>query len=161
MIGQTCVGECMKRDVVTVRGSTTVEEAVSLVVEKHIGTLPVVDVEGVLIGVVRLVDLLRVFMPDFVNLLDNIDFVHDFGALEEAQPHAIPGAEQLTMEDLAVPPVSVDQEAGLLHALATLVKRELQDLPIVDEKGRLVGIASRVDIAVAFFAARQIVESRS
>jgi len=40
-----------------------------------------------------------------------------------------------------------------MHSLATIVKHQLQDLPIVDKEGRLVGIASRVDIASAFFAA--------
>jgi CBS-domain-containing membrane protein len=151
MIQGTCVGDCMKRRVVTVSSSTTVEEASRLVVREHVGTLPVVDDEGILTGVVRLHDLLRVFMPDFVHLLDNIDFVHDFGALEQAEPKTTPRARELTMADLAGPPVSVQEDSGLMHALATLMKHQVQDLPIVDEGGRLVGIASRVDIAVAFF----------
>jgi CBS-domain-containing membrane protein len=151
MIQGICVGDCMKRRVVTVSSSTTVEEASRLVVREHVGTLPVVDHEGILTGVVRLHDLLRVFMPDFVHLLDNIDFVHDFGALEQAQPKTTPQARELTMAELSRPPVSVQEDSGLMHALATLMKHQVQDLPIVDEEGRLVGIASRVDIAVAFF----------
>lgn len=154
MITEACVGECMKRRVVTVKASTTVEEAARVVVEQHVGTLPVVDEEGVMIGVVPLCDLLRVFMPDFVALLDNIDFVHDFGALEEAGRSVAPEAASLTMGDLAGPPVVVEEHSGLMRALATIVKHELQDLPVVDREGRLVGIASRVDIASAFFAAR-------
>ncbi|NIN69182.1 MAG: CBS domain-containing protein [Anaerolineae bacterium] len=153
MITEACVGECMKRRVVTVTGSTTVQEAARLVVDEHIGTLPVVDEEGMLTGVVRLHDLLGVFMPDFVALLDNIDFVRDFGALEQVEPEDVPEAAELTMSDLAVPPVSREEDSGLMRALATIVKHQLQDLPIVDNEGRLVGIASRVDIASAFFAA--------
>ncbi len=152
MITEACVGECMKRDVIVVTASTTVQEAARVVVEKHVGTLPVVDEEGVLTGIVRLQDLLRVFMPDFVALLNNIDFVHDFGALEEVEAKGVPEAAHLTMSDLAVPPVAVEEDSGLMHALATIVKHQLQDLPIVDKAERLVGIASRVDIAVAFFA---------
>ena len=152
MFVQVCVGDCMKRGVITVTSSTTVEEAARLVVEKHVGTLPVVDDEGVLTGVVRLEDLLGVFMPDFVALLDNIDFVHDFGALEETESKVAPEARDLPVTQLATPPVSVEEDSGLMHALATIVKRQLQDLPIVDKAGRLVGIASRVDIASAFFA---------
>jgi len=144
----------MKRHVVVVTASTTVQEAARLVVEEHIGTLPVIDEEGVLTGIVRLHDLLRVFMPDFVALLNNIDFVRDFGALEQAAPKGVPEAAHLTMSDLAVPPVAIEEDSGLMHALATIVKHQLQDLPIVDKAGRLVGIASRVDIAAAFFAAR-------
>jgi len=123
------------------------------VVEEHVGTLPVVDENGVVTGLVRLQDLLRVFMPDFVALLNNIDFVHDFGALEQVQPKGVAEAAHLTMSDLAGPPVTLEEDSGLMHALATIVKHQLQDLPIVDKEGRLVGIASRVDIAAAFFAA--------
>ena len=76
------IGACMKRQVVAVSPATTAQEAARIVVSDHVGTLPVVDELGALVGVVRLEDLLQVFMPDFVTLLDNIDFVHDFGALE-------------------------------------------------------------------------------
>ena len=153
MLSRVCVGDCMKRRVVTVSLSTTVEAAARLVVEEHVGTLPVVDETGLLLGVVRLNDLLGVFMPDFVTLLDNIDFVHDFGALERAKPRLASEIEGLTMSQLACPPVTVEEDAGLMHALATLIKHQWRDLPIVDSAGRLVGIASRVDIAAAFFAA--------
>lgn len=154
MIADACVAEWMKRKVVTVTASTTVEEAARVVVQERVGTLPVVDEQGVLTGVVRLQDLLGIFMPDFVALLDNIDFVRDFGPLEQVQPQHMSQAAQLTMTDLAATPVAVEEDSGLMHSLATMVKHQLQDLPIVDKAGRLVGIASRVDIARAFFAAR-------
>jgi len=154
MISEVRMRDCMKRRVVTVGAATTVQEATRLVVDEHVGTLPVVDEKGLLTGVVRLQDLLGVFMPDFVPLLDNIDFVRDFGALEQVEPGVTPEVGSLTMGELAGPPVSVEEDSGLLHALATIVKRQLQDLPIVDRSGRLVGIASRVDIAAAFFADR-------
>jgi CBS-domain-containing membrane protein len=154
MITEVCIGECMKRKVVTVTASTTVEEAARIVVQERVGTLPIVDEEGTLTGVVRLQDLLRMFLPDFIALLDDIDFVHDFGLLEQVQPQHMSQAAHLTMSDLAATPVAVEEDDGLMHALVTMVKHQLQDLPIVDKAGRLVGIASRVDIARAFFASR-------
>jgi CBS-domain-containing membrane protein len=154
MITEVCIGECMKRKVVTVTASTTVEEAARVVVQERVGTLPVVDEQSILTGVVRLQDLLQIFMPDFVALLDDIDFVHDFGPLEQVLPQHTSQALQLTMTDLAATPVAVEEDDGLMRALVTMVKHQLQDLPIVDKAGRLVGIASRVDIARAFFAPR-------
>jgi CBS-domain-containing membrane protein len=151
MLIKPCVGDCMKRRVVTVTPSTTVEAAARLVLQERVGTLPVVQETGLLLGVVRLNDLLGVFMPDFVTLLDNIDFVHDFGALEQAEPRLGAELAGLTMSQLASRSVAVEEDAGLVHALATLIKHQWQDLPVVDKEGRLVGIASRVDIAAAFF----------
>jgi CBS domain-containing protein len=147
------IGACMKRQVSMVSPKTTAEEAARIVVSNHVGTLPVVDELGVLVGVVRLEDLLQVFMPDFVALMDNIDFVHDFGALETLRPQDLLEAAQLTMRDLMQPPVAVERTCGLLRAFATMTKHEIRDLPVVNAAGALVGIASRVDIAAAFLAA--------
>ena len=146
------IGACMKRQVVAVSPATTAQEAARIVVSHHVGTLPVVDELGVLVGVVRLEDLLQVFMPDFVALMDNIDFVHDFGALETLRPQDVLEAAQLTMRDLMQPPVAVERTCGLLRAFATMTKHEIRDLPVVNAAGALVGIASRVDIAAAFLA---------
>jgi CBS domain-containing protein len=146
------IGSCMKRQVVAVSPTTTAQEAARIVVTNHVGTLPVVDDSGALVGVVRLEDLLRVFMPDFVALMDTIDFVHDFGAMETLRPQDVPEAAQLTMRDLMQPPVAVEQTCGLLRAFATMTKHQIRDLPVVNHAGALVGIASRVDIAAAFLA---------
>lgn len=146
------IASCMKRSVVSVSLDTTAQEAAALVVAHHIGTLPVVDQDTVLVGVVRLQDLLKVFMPDFVALLDNIDFIHSFGAVEMLPLHDLPGARTRTMRELMQPAVAVEQTSGLLRALATLSKHQLSDLPVVNDAGALVGIASRVDIAAEFLA---------
>lgn len=146
------IGSCMKRNVIAVTPETTAQEAAYLVVSQRVGTLPVVDDLGVLVGMVRLEDLLKVFMPDFVALMDNIDFVRDFGALENLRPQDVPEAARLTIRDLMQPPVSVDQTCGLLRAFATMTQHEIRDLPVVNKADGLVGIASRVDIAAAFLA---------
>lgn len=145
--------DCMKRQVISVLPTTTVQEAARIAVEKRVGTLPVVDAQGVLVGIVRLQDLLNVFMPDFVGLLERIDFVHDFGALEDLTPTEGVRARRLTMADLMQPPVAVEENCGLLRAFAIQMKRQTYDLPVVDAQGRLVGLASRVDVAAAFLAA--------
>jgi len=146
------IGDCMKRQVVSVSPDTTVLGAARLVVDRRIGTLPVVDEQGTLVGVVRVEDILDIFMPDFVRLLEDIDFIHDFGVLETLLPKDIPDAARLTMRDLMQEPVSVEQTCGLLRAFALMSKHGLRDLPVVNQAGALVGIASLVDIATKFLA---------
>ncbi len=146
------VGNCMKRRVVSVSASTPVQEAARVVVEKRVGTLPVVDEHGVLIGVTSISDVLKVFMPDFVALMDNIDFVHDFGVLENLGSKDLLEAARLTIQDIMRPPVAVEETCGLLRASATMAKHRVRDLPVVDKEGRLVGIASPVDIVTSLLA---------
>lgn len=142
----------MKTNVIAVRANMTLRQAAGLIVTHHIGTLPVVDGDGKYIGLVRLQDILGVFLPDFVQMLGDIDFVHDFGALEALRSEDEAEAGRLTVRDLMQPPVAVAEDCGLVRALATMNKHALTDLPVVDAAGRLVGIASRVDIAVAFLS---------
>ncbi len=142
------VKNCMKRNVYTVAPDTSIGEAAHLFAKRHIGSLPVVDGDGKLVGLLQLRDLLELVLPDFLKLLDDFDFVPDFGAVE---------TRQLSAEALARPvstimhePISVEAESGLLRAFSLLHKYQLHDLPVVDEKNVLVGITSRVDIGTAF-----------
>ena len=138
------VNQCMKQEVITVPSTATVAEAVSLFNTHHVGTLPVLNGEGHLVGIVNLHDLLDLVMPAFVNLIDDFDYVVDFGVLEEKQP----SNDLLSQPVTAVmqTPVFVPADSGLLRAFAYLYKYELSDLPVVDEQERLVGLVSRVDV---------------
>lgn len=53
------VSEIMQREVISANDNTPVNVAVSLMLEKHIGCLPVLDARGLLAGLVTRTDLLR------------------------------------------------------------------------------------------------------
>jgi CBS domain-containing protein len=112
--------------------------------------LSVVDESGRLVGLLQLRDLLALVMPDFVKLMEDFDFVHDFGAVETRQPS--PEAMARPVQEVMQPQVSVDETCGLLRAAALMRQRDLHDLPVVTADGTLVGIASRVDVATAILA---------
>jgi CBS domain-containing protein len=140
----------MKRNVVSIPETSTIRETAEFFVKKHVGLLPVVDRENKLIGVVSMRDLLSLELPDFVNFVADLDFVHDFGAVETTRP----GAETLdvSIKTLMEPPFTVQEDCGLLRAYALMLKHDLHDMPVVSKSGRLVGIASRVDIGAAILS---------
>ena len=150
------IKNCMKRNVFSIPSTATIRQAAALVVERHIGLLPVVDEQGKPIGVVRLGDLLSLELPDFFNLLHDLDFVHDFGAVETTRPS--PEELDRSVTTLMQPVTFVEEICGLLRAYALMVKHNLHDLPVVSEDGALVGIASRVDIGAAILSAWKSVE---
>jgi CBS-domain-containing membrane protein len=141
------VSDCMKRKVVSIEDTATIGEAVDRFASNHIGMLPVVNTSGRLVGILHLRDLLDLVMPAFVDLVDDFDFVRDFGVLEQQQPtqQAIDKPVKSLMED----PTSVRSSCGLLRAFAIINSHELLDLPVVDDHDRLIGLASRVDIGRA------------
>ncbi|MCP4164384.1 MAG: CBS domain-containing protein [Chloroflexi bacterium] len=141
---------CMKKEVISVLATDIVADAANLFHTHHIGMLPVLDDAGCLVGILQLHDLLQLIMPAFVDLIDDIDYVGDFGAMENGKP----AQEQLDQPVSGVmePPTSVRLDSGLLRAFAYINKYKLLDLPVVNHDNQLVGLASRVDIGRALLA---------
>lgn len=144
------VSSCMKRNVVSVHATVTIREAAVIFVRKHIGLLPVVDKDNQLIGVIGMRDMLTLELPDFVSFLTDVDFVHDFGAVEDTRPST--RTLNKTVKSLMKAPITVDEECGLLRAYALMLQHNLHDMPVVSVDGKLVGITSRVDIGVAILS---------
>jgi len=144
------VKDCMKTDVASIQPQASLADAARLLVARHIGTLPVIDAAGKLVGVLQMRDLHALVMPAFTRLVEDFDFVHDFGAVG----HRLPDPVRLhqTVASAMHEPISVEENCGLVRAAALLHKHRLLDLPVVDRQGRLVGIASRVDIGTAIMA---------
>ncbi len=143
------IGNWMKREVVSITPEATLRDVAALILEKRIGTLPVVDDEGTLVGTVSITDIVEIFLPDFVAVMDEIDYVHDFGNLENTSPEDKLRAKMLHVSDVMEEPVTLEDDAGLVHALSVMEKHNLRDL-IVTRDGKLAGIASQVDIGRAF-----------
>jgi CBS domain-containing protein len=153
------IRDCMKRDVISIPAEKTIAEAARIFVKHHVGVLPVVNSEGKPVGILRVGDLLTLELPDFVNLIADVDFVHDFGAVETTRPAAELLARPVTamMESVT----TVEEDTGLLRAYSLMLKDDLQDIPVTSSKGILVGIASRVDVATAVLSSWQVKQGKT
>lgn len=150
------ISKYMKRNVISIPEASTIREAASVFVKYHVGLLPIVDQNRKLIGVVGLRDLLALELPDFVNFIADLDFVHDFGAVETTRPSADVLDRPVTTLVSAV--ISVSEDTGLLRTYALMLQHQLHDIPIVSKDETLVGVASRVDIGTAILSAWEKVE---
>jgi CBS domain-containing protein len=138
------IQRCMKRNVFSIHTTATLRQAAALFADKQFGTLPVLDDAGRPVGVLSMSDLLSLSLPSFLRLMEDVDFVHDFGAVEAITP-AAPILDQPVTAYMR-PVFAVEQNCGLLRAYALMLQHNLHDLPVLDQDGRLAGIASRVDI---------------
>jgi CBS domain-containing protein len=137
----------MKKHVVSILMTATIREAAAIIVDKHIGLLPVVDKNNKPVGVIGIRDLLTLELPDFVSFVADVDFVHDFGAVETTRPSARTLGK--SVKTLMKPAISVDEDCGLLRAYALMLQHNLHDMLVVSKDGKLIGVASRVDVGVA------------
>ncbi len=141
------VKDVMKQDVASISVNATLGDASKLMIERHVGTLPVIDEAGKLVGILQMRDLHTLVMPDFVRLIEDFDFVHTFGAVSTREP--LPGSLDRKISAIMHEPIFVEETCGLLRASALLHSHHVLDLPVVDKNHLLVGIASRVDIGTA------------
>jgi CBS-domain-containing membrane protein len=144
------IRDCMKRNVISISETSTIREAAAMIVKKHIGLLPVVDKDNKLVGVVGMRDLLNLELPDFVRFIEDLDFVHDFGAVETTRPPA--RTLEKPIKSLMKEVETVDEECGLLRAYALMLQHDMHDMPVVSKDGELIGVASRVDIGAAILS---------
>ena len=141
------VRACMKRNVISITADATIREAATVIAKHHIGLLPVIDEGRKLLGVIGLRDLLTLELPDFVSFVEDLDFVHDFGAVESTRPPVATLSKPVTA--ILRPPITVTEDTGLLRAYALMLQHNLHDMPVVTKDDKLVGVTSRVDIGVA------------
>lgn len=139
----------MKHRVVSIGPQASLMDAAKLMYKENVGTLPVVDDQGHLLGITNMRKVIRYFLPDFINVVEDVDFVRDFGAIDIPSPVDIKKSTRIKMSEYMDEAVSVEEDASLMRGLALMVTHDLHDLPVV-RNGVLVGIVSRVDIGRAF-----------
>ncbi len=108
-------------DPVTILTGSTVRDALAMMEEYHIGGIPVVDSNKLLVGIVTNRDL------RFERNLDR------------------PVDEVMTKENL----VTTRQSTNLEEAAAILQEHKIEKLPVVDSEGHLVGLVTYKDITKA------------
>ena len=137
----------MKSQVFSIHQDDILAKAAKLFLKHNIGTLPVVDSDNKLVGVLTLQCLLRIVMPDFVDLVKSFRFLHNLGAVETRQPE--PADLHSLVKDKMQSPFFIEEDCSLLRAAATFQKEGVTDLPVVTKDGILVGLVSHVDIGTA------------
>ena len=142
------VADCMRTQVFTVDEGATLREAIRIMGHHMIGTVPVIDGERNIVGVVVLDDVLTEFMPQFVQVLRALDFVHDYGAFETG-PRAAHLADK-PLKNIMRPPFFLAADSGLMEAMVFMHNHQVSDVPVVDDQKKLVGLVSRVRVGSLF-----------
>jgi CBS domain-containing protein len=153
MPGSTLVRDVMSSPVTTLRPEDKVELAADVLAEKNVGSLPVVDEQGKLLGVLRDDDLIaseaRVHVPTFINFLGlGMAFPGEMSHLErELKKIAGATARDIMQTD----PPTIAPDATLEDVATILHDHGVNSLPVVDDAGVVVGVVARADI-VRFIA---------
>lgn len=125
--------DIMTSDVVTIRPQASVREAAALMAQRGVTSLPVLDEDNGIVGIVSEADILRDRMPH--DLTAHLRREPD----DRADPAAIVGD---VMTDTAI---CLSENADLADVAEVLVDNRVRAIPIV-RGADLVGIVSRRDV---------------
>lgn len=140
------VSDIMTKEVVTVQGSTTVREMAEIFDKMRFGSLPLVDGDGNLTGIVTASDLIEqgrpLHIPTVISLFDWVIPIESEQSLErDLKRITAQTAAELASKDV----VTVAATDPVSTAAEIMSSRKLHALPVVDGK-KLVGMVSRIDI---------------
>jgi acetoin utilization protein AcuB len=131
------IDRSMTKNVITIKPEAGILEAKEKLQKNHIHSLPVVEGEDILIGIVTDRDI-RSALPS--GLLPDQDRKSERGRLSH-----------LKIRDIMTKnPVTVSPSQTLEDALLMMQKIRVGAFPVVDQKGKVIGIISRQDLMRAF-----------
>jgi CBS domain-containing protein len=153
MAASTLVRDVMTSSVVTLRPDQAFGDAADQMAAHKFGAMPVVDQDGVLVGLLRDSDLIvseaRVHVPTFLNILGaSIPLPGEMAHVEE-ELHKVAGST--VGEVMETEPLTVGPDETLEDLATRMNDEEVSHVPVIDTDGRLVGIVARGDI-VRFIA---------
>lgn len=141
------VKEVMSSQPVTVQAGTTVQEALLLLAEHKVTSLPVVSREGRIRGVVSEADLIRGRVA------------------ADPRAHELPVEDvpdrAMCVDDVMTPyAVTVHPETDLAEAVDLITSTTVKSVPVVDAHGRVLGMLSRSDVVRVLAHTDRALEAR-
>ncbi|KAL5753016.1 hypothetical protein ACOSP7_023191 [Xanthoceras sorbifolium] len=163
--GVYTVGDFMttKENLHVVKPTTTVDEALEILVERRITGFPVIDDDWKLVGLVSDYDLLTLDSISGSGLADNSMFPEvdsTWKTFNEVQK-LLSKTNGKVVGDLMTPaPVVVRETTNLEDAARLLLETKYRRLPVVDADGKLVGIITRGNVVRAALHIKRAIEMK-
>lgn len=159
--GAMRVAEVMTKKVITAKRSTTLRELMEIFRRFTFHTLPVVDRENKVIGMVALEDVLKIFQPhpsNILDMLDRIPFVDEYDdrSLWDVDIPSEMGVLCVVEDLMNVNVVTINEETTTVQARSLMKLHRLKRIPVVDKEDHLLGIISLFDVIMAVFKQKGI-----
>jgi CBS domain-containing protein len=140
------VADVMTSDVITVQPETSLKEVAAILAERRISGVPVVDQDGKIVGVVSEADILfKERGPLERKGMFAVFTDPTYGMGGQLKLEARTAAEAMTAPAQTIAPWRLVSSAA-----AEMLDHGVNRLPVVDDKGLLVGIVTRADLVRAF-----------
>lgn len=141
------VRDVMTTSVVSVHGSAPIREVAQAFIDNEVSGVPVVDVNGAVLGVISEGDLL--VKAQGRDAIRHRRLARLLGESKESRAQLAKLGAVTAGEAMTSPAVTIASARPIHEAAAVMTARGVNRLPVVDE-GHLVGIISRADLVRAY-----------
>jgi CBS domain-containing protein len=148
-------GEIMDRDVPTVGADDDARAAIDLLAKSDLATIPVVDGDRRVVGIVTESDLViseeesDLHLPHYLNIMGGIVFVGSMKGFEERLEKAFATRVE---ELMAADPIVCHDYESVDRVARKIAEKHHNNLPVVDAEEHLVGMVTRADALAALVA---------
>lgn len=134
------VKEIMTKDLTAAEPTMTVRELIELFYQSGLSSVPVVNEEGRIMGIISERDIIEGALPGYFEVLYGItDMNHLSQKLREIEHDRI--------EFYMTPEViKIEEDEDDLTAADLMIRKNVKALPVVNKDGILVGMLRRIDL---------------
>lgn len=149
--GATRCGDIMQRNIVTVEYATEVESAWSLIHQRQLKVLPVLDRSRRVIGIVTQYD----FMKN-LQLTPHADLQHNWRAFIKRTPAITADKPEAIGHIMTRKVKTLSADAPFSELIPLLLSAGHRHVPIVDDEQRFCGLVSQANLIAALFNQQSI-----
>ncbi len=134
--------DVMTKRVISVRKGTPLQEVAKVMADNRISGVPVVDEENNVVGVISEKDFLRRMGVDDMGTFMGVvaECLKGKGCV------AVSIRAKKSEDIMSAPPITVTEDTAVIEIARLFGERNINRVPVIDEKGHLIGIVSRGDI---------------
>lgn len=137
------IADIMVTEIFTISTTARLTELSVLLCSKSHSFIPVVDDKNHYLGEVNILRLLKVGVPDYLMMLDNLSFLSSYEPLERLfeQEDLLTVGDIMSREEEFLRP-----QTSIPEAVFEMIQRGKRFFSVVDSTGKLVGVVTAMDI---------------
>lgn len=142
------VSDIMSRDVMTTTPDTSYRDVWKIIFDTRCHTIPVVNSQKKLVGIITRKDLLARMYPNYQDVLEFLETSQDFVEMEGRIKELAP----IQVKDIMCKTVIFSRESTLvMRALSRMIVRHVDQLPVLNDDDEVVGVITKGDIFYSLF----------
>lgn len=133
----------VKKKIVTTLDTSTLRDVWTVIFKKNINAVPVVDKKRHIVGIICREDILHTLYPDYQEYVDELLSSDEVSQPDKKLREILSFSVRKIMQKNVI---FCRPDTPVMRALARMIARRVDQLPVLDEKNRLIGVVSKGDV---------------